>query len=159
MHIFPLSMCILSTTWFGVAPPLLQPFLGQSCRGILHWESFLENLGRWITGNPPVWSVGFLVSWYPRWMATRWVSPKQNEQHCTIGRGGNQQKTPMICWKWTHVQKPTFQRFLSCFWGRPKIPSRKVKHKKAILKSISGRSEKHLTWNPGYFYAVESTTS
>ena len=152
-------MCILSTTWFGVAPPLLQPFLGQSCRGILHWESFLENLGRWIMGNPPVWSVGFLVSWYPRWMSTRWVSPpNKNEQHCTNGRGGGtNKKTPMICWKWTHVQKTTFQRFWVVSEADLKIQAANS-NTKASLKYLADQ-KKHLTWNPGCFYVVEFTTS
>lgn len=84
-------MCILSTTWFGVAPPLLQPFLGQSCRGILHWESFLENLGRFDDGKSTrlVRSVpGTQGECQPGGIA----APNENEQHCTIGRGGNQQK-------------------------------------------------------------------
>lgn len=152
-------MCILSTTWFGVAPPLLQPFLGQSCRGILHWESFLENLGRWIMGNPPVWSVGFLVSWYPRWMSTRWVSPpNKNEQHCTNGRGGGtNKKNTYDMLEMDTCPKNNIPKVLSCFWGRPKNPSRKFKHKSK--SEVSGRSEKHLTWNPGCFYVVEFTTS
>ena len=123
---------------------------------------FLGELGSMDQGKSTV--KGPLGSWYPdtqgEW-STRWVSPqtKMNSIVPWKRRGNQQRKHLWYAGNGRMSKKPTFQRFLSCFWGRPKIPSRKFKHKKTILKSISGRSEKHLTWNPGYFYAGELTTS
>ena len=142
MHIFPLSMCILSTTWFGVAPPLLQPLLGQSCRGILHWESFLENLGRWITGNPPVCLVRF-GSWYPgtrgEWQPGGLVPNKMNSIVLVPWKRRESTENTLYAGNGHMSKKPTFQWFLSCFWGRPKNPSRKFNHKSN--SEVFGRSD------------------
>ena len=152
-------MCILSTTWFGVAPPLLQPFLGQSCRGILHWESFLENL---VDGSWEIHPFGPLGSWYPGTQGE--CQPgglvpqtKMNSIVPMEEEGEPTKKTPMICWKWTHVQKTTFQRFWVVSEADLKIQAANS-NTKASLKYLADQ-KKHLTWNPGCFYVVEFTTS
>lgn len=132
-----INYCIGSTTWFGAAPPSCSEIstlhlFRSKLPGHPALGEFLGELGvdGWRVG-PTFGSVGFLVG-YPRWMATRWVSPpNKNEQHCTMEKEGEPTKNTLDAGNGHMSKKPTFLRFLSCFWGRPKIPSRKSQTQKS----------------------------
>ena len=98
-------------------------------------------------------------SWYPRWMSTRWDSRPKRKWTALYHwkRREPTKKTPMICWKWTHVQKTAFQRFWVVSEADLKIQAANS-NTKASLKYLADQ-KKHLTWNPGCFYVVEFTTS